>query len=162
MKLAMSNPEGPVFGFPQSLREQGIKESRTSPRKRILLPIHRDQADLVQRMVNFLQPGTYIQPHQHPREFATETILVMGGEMGFLTFGESGELLTSHRLGVGDLIDIEARVWHGVVALKPDTIILEVKRGPYDDSDKVFAEWAPAENTAEAAEYQNRLESVFS
>lgn len=161
MKLAMSNPVGPVFGFPESLREKGIEESRTSPRKRILLPIHRSQEDLVQRMVNFLQPGTYIQPHQHPREFATETILVMGGEMGFLTFSEAGELQTSHRLAVGDLIDIEARVWHGVVALAPDTIILEVKRGPYDDTDKVFADWAPAEDTAGVAEYQNWLESIF-
>lgn len=162
MKLALPNPEGPVFELTPELRATGLAESRSSPRGRMLLPIHRNQHALVQRMVNFLQPGTYIQPHQHPREFATETILVMSGELGFLTFSESGDLLTTHRLAVGELIDIEARVWHGVLALAPDTVILEIKRGPYDDTDKVFADWAPAEGADEMPSYRNWLESLFS
>lgn len=112
-------------------------------------------------MVNFLQPGTYVQPHQHPREWASETILVMSGEMGFLTFSELGELLTKHRLAIGEMIDIEARVWHGVLALAPDTVILEIKRGPYDDTDKVFADWAPAEGSDGMADYLTWLESLF-
>jgi len=127
----------------------------------MLLPIHREGEDLVQRMINFMQPGTYIQAHQHPRDWATETILVMSGTLGFLTFDEAGKALTVSRLGVGELIDIEARVWHGVLALAPDTVILEIKRGPYDDTDKVFAEWAPAENSAEAAAYLSWLLSLF-
>jgi cupin fold WbuC family metalloprotein len=150
MKLAMSNPSGPVFELTPALCEEGLAESRRSPRRRMLLPIHREGEDLVQRMINFMQPGTYIQAHQHPRDWASETILVMSGVLGFITFDEEGKVLTVSRLGVGDLIDIEARVWHGVLALAPDTVILEIKRGPYDDTDKVFAEWAPAENTAEA------------
>jgi cupin fold WbuC family metalloprotein len=127
----------------------------------MLLPIHRDQEALVQRMVNFLQPGTYIQPHQHPREWATETILVMEGELGFLVFDNSGAVISVHRLRAGEMIDIEARVWHGVLALAPDTIVLEIKRGPYDDSDKVFAEWAPPEGDEGCPSYRSRLESLF-
>tara|TARA_R110000850_G_scaffold17330_5_gene53491 strand:+ start:570 stop:965 length:396 start_codon:yes stop_codon:yes gene_type:complete len=127
----------------------------------MLLPLHRHQDDMVQRMVNFLQPGTYIQPHLHPRDGATETIMVMEGEMGFLTFDEDGEVISTHRLGTGSMIDIEERVWHGVLALAPDTIILEIKRGPYDDSDKVFADWAPGEGDADAKKYRETLESLF-
>lgn len=159
--LALENPTGPVFTLSPDLLKEGLAASRSSPRHRMLLPIHRHQEDIVQRMVNFMQPGTYIQPHQHPRDFATETILVMQGEMGFVVFDESGSLLSAHRIKQGELIDIEARVWHGVVALDPDTIILEIKRGPYDDTDKVFADWAPAEDTEEMPEYRAWLESLF-
>lgn len=161
MKLAMSNPSGPVFELTPDLWEEGLAESRCSPRRRMLLPIHREGEDLVQRMINFMQPGTYIQAHQHPRDWASETILVMSGVLGFITFDEEGKVLTVSRLGVGDLIDIEARVWHGVLALAPDTVILEIKRGPYDDTDKAFAEWAPAENAAEAPAYLTWLLSLF-
>lgn len=161
MKLALENPTGPVFTLSSDLMAEGLAASRSSERHRMLLPIHRHQDDLVQRMVNFMQPGTYIQPHQHPRDFATETILVMQGEMGFVIFDEAGTLKSFHRIKKGELIDIEARVWHGVVALAPDTVILEIKRGPYDDTDKVFADWAPAENTAAMPEYRAWLESLF-
>ena len=81
--------------------------------------------------------------------------------MGFVVFDGEGEVQSAHRLGVGEVIDIEARVWHGVLALAPDTVILEIKRGPYDESDKVFANWAPAENADGMAEYQASLESLF-
>jgi cupin fold WbuC family metalloprotein len=161
MTLAMPNPTGPVFELTPALRAEGLAQSHLSPRRRMLLPIHREGGDLVQRMINFMQPGTYIQAHQHPRDWATETILVMSGVLGFITFDEEGEVRTLSRLGVGDLIDIEARVWHGVLALAPDTVILEIKRGPYDDTDKVFAGWAPAENAEEAPAYLNWLLSLF-
>lgn len=161
MKLAMVNPTGPVFELTPELLEEGLTLSRQSPRRRMLLPIHRFPEDLVQRMVNFLQPGTYIQAHQHPREWASETILVTSGALGFVTFDEEGGVVTTSRLKVGDLIDIEAGVWHGVLALEPDTVILEIKRGPYDDRDKVFADWAPSENSAGAPDYLAWLVSLF-
>jgi cupin fold WbuC family metalloprotein len=128
----------------------------------MLIPIHRHQKDLVQRMVNILQPGTYIQPHLHPRNCATETILVMEGELGFITFDQSGGVKTTHRIPNGGLVDIEECVWHGVLALEPNTIILETKRGPHDNSDKEFAGWAPCETDPEAVPYREGLEALFS
>lgn len=153
MKLALTNPGGPVFELTPALRELGLAESRLSPRRRMLMPIHRDQGDLVQRMVNFLQPGTYIRAHEHPRDGASETILVLSGELGFVTFDAAGSVRTVHRLAAGDLIDIEARVWHSVLALAEDTVILEIKRGPYCDLDKVSAVWSPGEDSPEAPAY---------
>jgi cupin fold WbuC family metalloprotein len=161
MPLALPNPTGPVFSLSPELWEEGLAESRRSSRRRMLLPIHRHQEDLVQRMMNFLQPGTYVRGHNHPRDWATETILVMSGELGFVIFDEDGNPLEVHRLGVGGLIDIEPRVWHGVLALAEDTVILEIKRGPYDDTDKVFADWAPGENSEEAPGYLSWLLSLF-
>ncbi|MEM6278252.1 MAG: WbuC family cupin fold metalloprotein [Verrucomicrobiota bacterium] len=161
MKLALENPVGPVFALTPEVMQAGLESSLESPRKRMLFPMHRKQEDLVQRMINFLQPGTYIQPHLHPRDYAIETILVMQGELGFVVFDEEGEVLSHHRLEAGQLIDIEERVWHGVLALAPDTVILEIKRGPYDETDKVFASWAPAETENSARNYLSSLESLF-
>jgi cupin fold WbuC family metalloprotein len=119
----------------------------------MLLPFHRGQEDLVQRMLNFMQPGTYIRAHQHPRDWASETLMVMSGCLGFVTFDPQGNVLTKHRLMVGDLVDIEARVWHSVLALAEDTILLEIKRGPFNEEDKVFADWSPQEFSEEAPAY---------
>ncbi len=163
MRLAFPNPTGPVFKLTPELICQGKIESRESPRRRIILPIHREQEDLVQRMVNFLQPGTYIRAHQHPRVAASETIVVTSGVLGFVTFDSRGEILTADRLPTGGLVDIVAGVWHTVVALEEDTIIIEIKRGPYSEEDKVFAEWAPLEGSEGASAYLTSLmEQVFS
>jgi cupin fold WbuC family metalloprotein len=153
MKLALPNPSGPVFELSPSLLEEGLRESRLSPRRRMLFPIHRGPEDLVQRMLNFMQPGTYVRAHQHPRDHASETLLVLSGCLGFVTFDPGGEVLTTHRLGVGGLVDIEARVWHSVLALAEDTVILEIKRGPFNEEDKVFAGWSPEEFSAEAPDH---------
>ncbi|MEM7700221.1 MAG: WbuC family cupin fold metalloprotein [Verrucomicrobiota bacterium] len=160
MKIAMPNATGEVFRWTPKIREEGLKESRDSPRKRMILPIHRDQSALVQRMVNFLQPGTFVRPHCHPREWASETMHVIEGALGFVIFTETGEIAEAMRLGSGEWVDIEAKVWHGVLALEPDTIILEVKRGPYDDEDKQFAEWAPDESDPGSDAYREILEEA--
>jgi cupin fold WbuC family metalloprotein len=151
MPFAFPNVTGDVFTLDEATLRTGCAEAAASPRRRIILPLHRTQDALVQRMLNFLQPGTYIQPHLHPLPHAMETIQVLRGALGFLIFEADGSIKSRHLLnadGLG-LIDIESNVWHGFVVLEPDTVILEIKRGPYDPAhDKVFATWAPREGEA--------------
>lgn len=161
MVLALPNPAGSLFELSSEAMAEGLGASRESPRRRIVLPIHRKQDDLVQRLLNFLQPGTYIRPHHHPREHASETLFVIAGAIGFVVFDEKGTIDRAIRLDAGGLIDIEARVWHGVIALAEDTVILEIKRGPYNEEDKVFAEWAPPEGSKGAAGYLTTLSRWF-
>ncbi|MDF1751578.1 MAG: WbuC family cupin fold metalloprotein [Verrucomicrobiales bacterium] len=160
-KLALPNVTGDLFVLDPEMLEKGLEGSRQSPRKRIILPIHREQSDLVQRMLNFFQPGTYVTPHHHPNESASETVFVLQGSLGLLIFEESGELRSKHLLTRGSLIDIAPGVWHGMVILEADTVILEAKRGPYDDTDKHFASWAPAEGEEGAAELVKEYEKLF-
>lgn len=164
MPLALPNITGDVFALTEEILAQGCREARESPRRRMLLPLHRSQEAVVQRMLNFFQPGTYIQPHLHPLPHATETIQVLRGSLGFLIFDDEGNVTSKHLLhanGLG-LIDIEACVWHGFVTLEPDTVILEIKRGPYDQQhDKRFAPWAPKENEPGTDEYLRLLLEVI-
>lgn len=161
---ALPNATGEHFALTEAILRAGYRESAASPRRRIILPIHRTQDACVQRMLNFFQPGTYVRPHQHPEPGAIETINVLSGELGFLLFDGAGAVRSTHRLPAGGtgLIDIEPGVWHGMVALAPDTAVLEIKRGPYDaGTDKLFASWAPPENDAAAASFLDALVALF-
>ena len=84
MKKAFDNISGTLFIPDENTLEKGIKASRESERKRIILPLHRRQDAKVQRMLNFLQPETYIRPHMHPRNQAVESIVVHKGAIRFL------------------------------------------------------------------------------
>ena len=81
-KLAFDNPSGDLFTLNDAQIEQGLRASRESNRLRIILPIHRRQDAEVQRLVNFLQPGSYIRPHKHTMPHASESIVM--GQFGFL------------------------------------------------------------------------------
>ena len=164
MALAFPNVTGSVFKLTEELIQKGIEASRESSRKRIVLPIHRTQDALVQRIINFMQPGTYIRPHKHPRDFASETVYILKGAITVLIFNDEGEIVENHWLHYNQperLIDIEPNVWHTMLVWHPDTVLLEVKRGPYDiEEDKYFAPWSPEEGTEEAEEYLKKLQDV--
>lgn len=151
---AFDNVSGSVWVADEAVIRRGVLASRESERRRIILPIHRRQDAPVQRMLNFLQPETYVRPHLHPRQGAVETIFVIQGALAFLIFDENGSLLRVERLGDSHssrLLDLEPQVWHSFVVSKPDTVILETKLGPYDAQlDKTFASWAPEEGSKEA------------
>ncbi|MFT6382681.1 MAG: cupin fold WbuC family metalloprotein [Akkermansiaceae bacterium] len=56
------------------------------------------------------------------------------------------------------MIDLEPDLWHGMIVLEADTVIFEVKRGPYDPAtDKEFASWSPQEDSPEVAAYLTTL-----
>ncbi|MCH8494557.1 MAG: WbuC family cupin fold metalloprotein [Balneolales bacterium] len=148
-KLAFENISGSVFNLDENQLEDGLSASRNSPRKRFILPIHRTQNATVQRMINFMQPGTYIRPHLHPRAHACESIVVFKGAIRFKVYDENGRILQKFiaRAGTASaVLDIEPNVWHGFDVLEPDTVLFESKMGPYDvELDKIFAPWAPKE-----------------
>lgn len=162
--LALSNVTGDSFLLSEEILKQGFAAASDSPRKRIILPLHRTQDAPVQRMLNFFQMGTYVQPHVHPNPGQIETIQVIAGSIGFIVFEPDGKVRETHRLrtGAGSLIDIEPGLWHGMVPLEPDSAILEIKLGPYDPkTDKSFAPWAPAEGDPACSAYREKMESLF-
>lgn len=160
-KTAFQNPTGDLFNLNEDQIASGLATSRKNRRKRMILPIHRQQEAEVQRLINFLQPGTYIRPHKHPMPHATESIVLLQGSIRFFTFDGDGNVQTDSTLSsktIPDVIDIEPGTWHSFIVLEPDTIIFECKKGPYNaETDKNFASWAPAEGDEEAIEYMENL-----
>lgn len=147
--LAFKNVEGDTFQPGDADLEKGLQISRQNSRKRFILPIHRVQDAPVQRMINFLQPGTYIRPHKHPRKGATESIVVISGAIQVRIFDDEGVILSEYTCragGASAMIDFEDNIWHSFEVLEADTIIFECKMGPYDvELDKEFAPWSDPE-----------------
>ena len=153
--LALPDVTGDVFALDAAAIARGTEAARASPRRRIMLRVNRSGTEGVQRLVNFLQSGSYIRPHRHPAPECVENVTVLQGAVVFLIFDPHGALKSSHRLIAGRpdacMVDVEQGVWHTLVPLVDDTVVLEIKRGPYDSAtDKQFATWAPAEGTPEA------------
>jgi cupin fold WbuC family metalloprotein len=127
-----------------------------SPRLRFANPLQAP-AERVQRVFIALQPGTYVRPHRHPPMPGIsrfEFLLIVRGELGLLLFDEHGQVVhTEHMGSTQSLLGIELpeATYHTVVALVPDTILLEVKEGGYEASrDKDFLAMFPEENTPAA------------
>lgn len=131
-----------------------------APRGRTNHNFH-ESADPYQRMLNVVQPGSYIRPHRHRDPGKGESFVVLQGEIAFFHFAEDGTVTECKRLGpkgsaVG--VDLVPGVWHAFLALEPDTVVFEGKNGPYDPAtDKQFPDWAPEEGAPEARAYQDQM-----
>ena len=161
---ALPAPKTGITVLDSALLEEAIQASRSSPRGRIILPLHKQGSDHLQRMLNAVQPGSYIRPHCHADPPKAESLLLLKGALCFLTFFEDGQVEQTFHLEAGSPrigIDIDAGVMHTFYALEPDTLIFECKPGPYvADQDKQFASWAPEEGSAQAADYLAKLKAI--
>ena len=125
--------------------------------------------DTVQRFINVLQPGTYVRPHRHLRSSdgnGFELFLVLQGEIGFLVLDEQGQVTQTERLcaqGPTYGLELDEGQYHTLIALAPDTVMFEIKEGPYvPAADKDFMTKFPAEGTAAAQQQVQAWGELFS
>ncbi|MFH1912995.1 MAG: WbuC family cupin fold metalloprotein [Pseudomonadota bacterium] len=154
---AVAAPDGDIVPLTLTMVGNLLAMSRESPRKRMLQRLHKSLDAPTHRMFNALQPGTYITPHRHLHPVKSETILVISGSLLFVRFTEDGDIADHTLLQPGTEtfgVDVAPHVFHTYVALKPDTLIFEVKDGPcVPDMDKDTPSWAPAEGEEGAEAY---------
>lgn len=150
----MTSPQ--IKCLDQALFDAVAAEARSSARLRRNHNLHAEP-ELVQRFLNVMQPGTYVRPHRHLRSSpgeGFECFLVLQGSMGVLLLDSDGTVIQQLRLdGEGPLrgVEIPEGVFHTLVALAADTVIFEIKQGPYQPaSDKDFLAIFPAEGSPEA------------
>lgn len=160
-RRALDAPPGELVVLSRSLVEDVCEASRASPRRRIILPFHKREDELLHRMLNVIQPDSYVRPHRHLEPPKAEAWVVLRGALAFFTFEDDGRIRDCLSLEAGGEqfgVDLAPGIFHGLVALAPDTVIFEVKSGPFAPAnDKAFAAWAPAEGSPEAAGYMARL-----
>ena len=162
--LALNCPKENVTLISRDIISLAISASQKSPRKRIIYPFHKSASDSLHRMLNVLQPKSYVQPHRHIDPPKAESIIVLKGTLVCVEFNPVGEIRSYHRLSpetynIG--IDIEPGIYHTIFAATEDTVLFEVKPGPYKrSSDKDFAPWAPPEGAQNAEEYLKNLYKV--
>jgi cupin fold WbuC family metalloprotein len=166
MSNALPPPSGRVSWISREGLERTVEASRLSSRKRIIQPFHRTESAGLHRMFNAVQPGSYIAPHRHLDPPKDESWIVLQGALAFFTFDEHGKIEECREVRAGSDVfgvDLEPGVYHSFFALEPDTVVYEVKTGPYaPNNDKAFAPWAPREGEPGVAAYLAELEAEFS
>lgn len=145
-----------------SLCRQLSHRARQTPRLRQNLNLHTDHAAPSQRLLNALEPGTYVRPHRHTTPPRAETFIGLQGELALCLFGDGGDLDQVVVLGADSGVfgvDVAAGVWHSVLCLQSGTVFFETKDGPYRAiEDKDWPSWAPAEGSPEVQDYLRVLQ----
>jgi cupin fold WbuC family metalloprotein len=156
-----------------ALLDELSAEAKQSPRGRKNRNFHANDAQPGHRLLNAIEPGSYIMPHRHLDPNKDETMVVLRGSLGLVTFDDEGAVIDALKVSpaasnqsgyASDEADLRRRVvshggtpmgmdiphgtWHTVFALEPGTVFLEAKAGPYlpltvDEK----APWAPAEGS---------------
>lgn len=140
-------------------------EAKASPRLRKNRNFHPADDHPGHRLLNAIEPGSYIQPHRHLDPLKDETMVVLRGCLGLVIFDDAGQVRRGVILGPGGAalgVDIPHGAWHTVLALEPNTVFLEAKAGPYLPlTEEEKSSWAPAEGAPEVAAYLAWLEGLF-
>jgi len=165
--LATRSEHGRLAAVDRELLARKARDAAANPRRREIHCFHSGDDAALQRMLNALQPGTYCRPHRHLNPAKDEGFVVLSGRAGVAVFEEDGRLddanLALLDQAAGALAaDVRAGAWHALVCLAPDTVLYEVKNGPYSPvDDKDFAPWSPAPDTAAATAWVEALAARF-
>jgi cupin fold WbuC family metalloprotein len=136
-------------------------EAAGLPRLRKNRNFHRDDQAPSHRLLNAIEPGSYIRPHRHLDPTKDESIVVLRGKLAVLIFDETGAVTAKHVMAPGSAtvaIDISSGTMHTMISLESKTVFFEAKAGPYLPLTKdEFAPWSPAEGSAEARAFLQQL-----
>jgi len=150
-----------MINIDDKLLDQVILKARSSPRLRMNHNFHSGPEDTLQRMLNAMEPGTYLRPHKHENPDKREVFFALRGRLCVIEFNDDGEVIDHTILDARNGsygAEIPERTWHSIISLESGSVAYEVKDGPYTPiNDKNFATWAPEEGSPEVKNYLNQL-----
>jgi len=155
----------PLF-FGRDTLDALTARARESKRGRMNLNFHDRNEHPANRLLNAVEPASYVRPHRHLKPDKEETFVILRGAFGVVLFDGGGNVArTAVMRAGGDLIGahIPGGTFHTVVSLEPGSVFFEVKAGPYEPLiEKEWPAWAPEDNAPDAAVYLARMRALFS
>ncbi len=137
-------------------------QAGAAERRRKNFNFHVADSESCNRLLNAVEPGSYVRPHRHLDPAKDETFVVLRGRFGFAVFDDAGGVVRACVLGASDVVNIPHGTYHTLVALVPGSVFFEAKAGPFVPlGEEELAPWAPAERSAAAEAYLARLEQLF-
>ncbi|MDQ6693015.1 MAG: WbuC family cupin fold metalloprotein [Chloroflexota bacterium] len=154
-----------LIAFDDTLLNKAGEEARNSPRGRSAIRLH-EHGEPVQRMLNAVEPGSYVSPHRHNTPPKPEAFVALRGSALVARFGDDGAPIEGTIVSADGPcrgVEIPPGAWHCMVSLEEGTVLFEISQGPYDASThKEFAPWAPREEDYESGlAYMVELKRVF-
>jgi cupin fold WbuC family metalloprotein len=144
------------------LLNETTEKAKRSPRLRMNYNFHGHLDEPIHRLINAMEPGTYLRPHRHLNPDKDEFFLILRGKIAILIFNGQGDIIDQSILDAQSGVygaEITAGIWHGLIVLETGSVLYEVKHGPYASvSPGNFASWSPApEDIENVREYLNDL-----
>lgn len=153
--------------FSNSYFEDLLTAASHSKRLRMHANVHEAYSDSCQRLFNAIKSQSYIRPHRHALDDKNECLIAIKGIFALMIFSDHGSVESTILFGsekyseifsIASGLEISAGTWHTVVSLQNESILFEVKSGPFDPTlAKEFAPWAPVEGDKNAADYLRSL-----
>ena len=147
------------------LLDQLTAQALNSPRLRQNHNLHASDNSRCQRLLNGIEPLSYIRPHRHLDPEKDEAFILLRGRLGVILFAGDGRVEQTVLLSssTGHLaVDIPHGVFHTAVSLESGTVFYESKGGPYlpllEDE---IAPWAPEAGDPAAPAYLAKLQGLF-
>ena len=150
------------------INEQLLDETQAkalqSPRLRMNYNFHERLDDPINRLLNAMEPGTYLRPHRHLNPAKDEIFLLLRGKVAVFLFDEEGNITEKTILNPKEGAygaEIKAGTWHGLLVLESGSVIYKIKQGPFAPlAPENLAPWSPeAEDTEGVKKYLEWLES---
>lgn len=142
--------------------------AKASPRLRQHMNLHKSYDDPCQRLLNAIEPGSYLKPKCDLSKPRSKLLVALRGSFAFVRFDSSGNVqkiipfaacIGSNR--VATAVDVPPACWCTTLSMAPGSVLLEVRPGPFDpDNLGDFAPWAPDAGTESARDYIRHLEDM--
>ena len=141
------------------LIDKVTEQARTSPRLRMNYNFHPELGDPVQRLLNALEPWTYIRPHKHITK--EESFVLLRGRVLAVVFNTDGTIRDHAVLSAASGIlgvEFEENCYHMLTSLETGSAVYEIKEGPFvPHTEGSSAPWAPKEGSPEAKDFLKRV-----
>ena len=145
------------------LLNETTERAKKSPRLRMNYNFHETPDDPVNRLLNALEPDTYLRPHRHCNPDKNEIFLLLRGKVAVFLFDDIGRitdtiLLDPQKGYYGG--EIQSGIWHGLLVLESGTVIYEIKEGPFAPlKPENMAPWSPSTDDTKGIEaYLKKLQ----
>ena len=115
----------------EELLDTVTSQAKENSRLRMNYNFHASMDAPIHRLLNALEPGTYLPPHRHTDKEETYLVCLNPSE------GKYG-------------LEIPSNTWHSIIALESGTVIFEIKKGSYQPlPSEDLASWAPQTSDVE-------------
>ena len=150
----------------RKLIDETIVQAKRSPRLRMNYNFHESLNDPINRLLNAMEPGTYLRPHRHLNPDKHEIFLLLRGKVALFLFDDEGNITEQTIIDPEAGIyggEIPCDVWHTLLVLASGSVVYEVKQGPFAPlSAENMAPWSPvAEDTEGVQLFLEKLKSFL-
>lgn len=116
----------------QKLMDDLSAQAKANPRLRQAFDLRTTPEDNSQRILNAVEPGTFLPIHRH--RGSTETIVVLRGKIVQYFFDDNGNKTASFELAPNTAqvaMSVPVGQWHALESLEEGSVIFECKDGAY-------------------------------